>query len=375
MAVVARADRDEIPAARDQRIGRGGVLGAGRYVQNGGRRKNRTAQKYEAHDRMLRSRSPQRPGPHRGTHNAAEPRHSTVREEEQVQVPAPFDYAVATSLDDAIARLAADGDARLIAGGHSLLPMMKLRLATPSALIDISPLEHDLRYIRENGTGVAIGALATHRDVLASPLLAERARTLVDAERVIADPLVRNMGTVGGSIAHGDPAEDLPAALLTLDAVVAVRGPNGAAREIALEEFYQGPYMTVLEPAEIVVEIRLPRAIEKGAYLKVERRAGDWAAAALGFSCDLSGGTLKNVRIGLCAVGAYATRARKAEAALENHPPESAVLRTAAEAAAAECEPVTDARGSETYKRNLIRTLLPRAVERAVGAASSNGGT
>jgi carbon-monoxide dehydrogenase medium subunit len=279
---------------------------------------------------------------------------------------------VAASLDDAIARLAADDDARVIAGGHSLLPMMKLRLASPGTLIDLSRLEGELRYVRADGDGLRIGALATHRDILESRLVAQRAVVLTEAEKVIADPLVRNMGTVGGSIAHGDAAEDLAAAFLALDALVGVRGPKGA-REIALDGFYLGPYTTVLEPGEVVVEIHLPRGASHGAYLKVERRAGDWAAAALGFTCDVEAGALRNARIGLCAVGPTSLRAKRAEGLLEGRPAEVATVKAAAEAAAADCEPVADARGSEAYKRNLVRTLLPRAITRALGGGSSNG--
>jgi carbon-monoxide dehydrogenase medium subunit len=291
-----------------------------------------------------------------------------------MQVPASFEYVVATSVDDVIAKLAHDDDARVIAGGHSLLPMMKLRLASPGTLIDISRLEAELRYIRADGAGIRIGALATHRDVLESSLIAQRARVLSDCERVIADPLVRNMGTVGGSVAHADSAEDLAAALLTLDAAVGIRGPNGA-REVALNEFYLGPYTTVLEPGELVTEIHLPRGASRGAYLKVERRAGDWAAAAVGVSFDLASAALSNVRIGLCAVGSTSLRAPKAEALLEGKTPDASVLKQAAEAAAAECEPVGDGRGSAAYKRNLIRVLLPRAIQRALTAGSSNGST
>ena len=251
---------------------------------------------------------------------------------------------------------------------------MKLRLASPGTLIDLSRLESDLRYVRADGDGIRIGALATHRDVLESPLLAQRAAVLVDSERVIADPLVRNMGTVGGSVAHGDSAEDLAAALLALDASVGVKGPNGS-RDVPLSEFYLGPYTTVLEQGEIVVEIHVPRGASRGAYLKVERRAGDWAAAAIGVAFDLDSGALKNVRIGMCAVGPTSLLAPKAAALLEGKTPDASLLKQAGETAAAEAEPVGDGRGSEAYKRNLVRVLLPRAVQRALTAGSSNGST
>jgi aerobic carbon-monoxide dehydrogenase medium subunit len=288
-----------------------------------------------------------------------------------VQVPASFDYVVATSVDDAIARLKADDDARAIAGGHSLLPMMKLRLASPGTLIDISGLS-ELRYVRADGDVLRIGALATHADILSSPLIAGRARVLIDAERVIADPLVRNMGTVGGSVAHADAAEDLAAALVALDAIVTVRGPGGS-RDVGLDAFYVGPYTTVLEAGEIVTEIRLPRPVAYGAYLKVERRTGDWAAAAIGVTFEQQGGALRNVRIGMCAVGPTTLRATNAQAILEGAGADDATLKRAAEAAAAEAEPITDARGSVEFKRGLIRTLLPRAVRRALNPGGSNG--
>jgi len=191
---------------------------------------------------------------------------------------------------------------------------------------------------------------------------------------VIADPLVRNMGTVGGSVAHADAAEDLAAALVALDAIVTVRG-TGGTRDVPLESFYLGPYMTVLAAGEIVTEIRLPRPVAHSAYLKVERRAGDWSAAALGFTCDLQDGVLRNARVGMCAVGQTTLRAKQAEAILEGAAPGDDVLKRAAEAASAEAEPTGDARGSVEFKRGLIRTLLPRAVRRALATTTSNGGS
>jgi carbon-monoxide dehydrogenase medium subunit len=173
-------------------------------------------------------------------------------------------------------------------------------------------------------------------------------------------------------VAHADAAEDLAAAFFALDAIVAVRGPAGS-REVPIAEFYLGPYTTVLESGELVAEIRLPRRAGVSAYLKVERRAGDWAAAALGFAGDFTGGTLQNVRIGMCAVGSTTLRAKNAEAALEGKAPDAATLAKAGELAAAEAEPIDDARGSAAFKRGLIRTLLPRAVQRAIAPRSSNG--
>ncbi len=295
-----------------------------------------------------------------------------------MQVPAAFDYVVAHSVDEALALLKARGpDARVMAGGHSLLPMMKLRLASPTAIVDIAPLDTELRYIRADGTGVRVGALATHRDLLEAPLVRERAPILVDAEHLIADPLVRNMGTVGGSVAHGDAAEDLAAAFTALDGIVTIRSSNGA-RELPIDRFYLGPFTTALEEGELVTEIRWERLARSSAYVKVERRYGDYAAAALGVAFDLAAdGTLANVRLGMCGVGSTTLRARNAQAFLEGKKPDRATLAQAGKIAAGESEPIDDSRGSADYKRDLVRVLTPRVIERALhrGSASGNGGT
>jgi carbon-monoxide dehydrogenase medium subunit len=294
-----------------------------------------------------------------------------------MQVPASFDYAVARSVDEALMLLKERGpDARVIAGGHSLLPMMKLRLASPAAIVDIAPLEAELRYIRADGTGLRVGALATHRDLLESALVRERAPLLVDAEHLIADPLVRNMGTAGGSIAHGDAAEDLAAAFTALDGIVSIRSSSGM-RELPIDRLYLGPFTTALEEGELIVEIRWERPALRSAYVKVERRYGDYAAAALGVAFDLApDGTLAGVRIGMCGVGSTTLRARNAQAFLEGKKPERATLAQAGRIAGDESEPLDDARGSAAYKRDLVRVLTPRAIERALQrhSAAGNGG-
>jgi aerobic carbon-monoxide dehydrogenase medium subunit len=251
-----------------------------------------------------------------------------------VQVPAAFDYSVANSVDDALALLQRYGsDARVMAGGHSLLPLMKLRLASPSVIIDISKLDSELRYIRRDGDGFRVGALTTHRDLLENAPVAQYAPLLIDAESVIADPLVRNLGTVGGSVAHGDPAEDLSAAFVALRAVASVRGPSGS-REIPIDAFYIGPYTTALEDGEIVTEIRWTRDAKQSAYLKVERRYGDYAAAAIGVVFDLESGRFKNAGIGMCGVGPTTLPATQAQNFLEGKSPDPDVLRQAGELAA-----------------------------------------
>src|ERR687889_931052 len=199
-----------------------------------------------------------------------------------MQVPAQFEYEVAGSVDEAIGLLQRYGpESRLLAGGHSLIPMMKLRLAFPEVLIDIHELDGELRYVREDGRVLRVGALARHRDLLESPVVRERYTLLADAEKFIADPLVRNMGTVGGSFAHADPSEDLPAAFVALGAEVVVRGPGGE-RTIAVEDLAVGPFETTLEPDEILTEARVPRAPQGSSYFKVERRGGEHAPGAPG---------------------------------------------------------------------------------------------
>lgn len=287
-----------------------------------------------------------------------------------MQVPAQFEYEVAASVDEAIELLQRHGpEAHLLAGGHSLIPMMKLRLASPEVLIDIHKLDEQLRYIREDGGMLRIGALARHQDVLESELIRERYTLLNDAETMIADPLVRNMGTVGGSLANGDPAEDLAAAFVALGCEVAVRSPDGE-RTISIDELHTGPYETALEPGEILTEARIPHAPQASSYIKVERRSGDYASAAIGVALNMSGGEIEDVRIGMCGVGATTLRASGAEEVLRGQRPGSELYRRAGERAAEESDPIEDARGTADYKRDLVKVLVGRALEKAVGRAA-----
>ena len=290
-----------------------------------------------------------------------------------MQVPAQFDYEVATSVEEAIELLQRHGpEARLLAGGHSLIPMMKLRLAFPEVLIDIHELDGDLRFVREDDGALRVGALARHKDLLESPVVRERYTLLADAEKFIADPLVRNMGTVGGSFAHADPSEDLPAAFVALGAEVVVRGPNGE-RTIAVEDLATGPFETAIEPDEILTEARVPRAPHGSSYFKVERRAGDYASAALGVALWMNEEEIEDARIGMCGVGSTTLRAREAEEVLRGQKPDEELYKRAAERAAQECDPPDDARGTPEYKRDLVRVLVVRAMEQAVSRA--RGGT
>ena len=286
-----------------------------------------------------------------------------------MQVPASVEYERATSLSDAIARLEQHGDgARLIAGGHSLLPMMKLRLAVPDVLIDINDLD-DLRRIWVDGDVLRIGALARHADVLASAIVGEQYRILHDAERVIADPVVRNWGTVGGSLCHADPAEDLSAVFGAIRAEVVAHGPGGE-RVVPVRELAAGPFETVLAPAEVATEIRAPLRPGTGsAYVKVERRAGDYAVAAAGALVRLDGDTIGDVGIGLAALGAPHSVAAQTEQAIRGRPADAATLDLAATAAADECAPVTDQRGPSDYKRALASELTKRALRTAIARA------
>lgn len=292
-----------------------------------------------------------------------------------MQTPAPFDYARASSLEHALELLDRHGpDARVVAGGHSLLPMLKLRVAYVDWLVDINDLR-DLDYVRVDGDAIAIGALTRHVTLLESPLLAEHYRIFGDAERVIADPVVRNRGTIGGSLCQADPSEDLAAVCSALRAEMVLRSAEGT-RRVPAREFHQGPYETACRPAEILTEVRVP--IRTGwvgsAYSKVERRAGDWPVAAGGVFVQVDGDTVTDVGIGLTAVGAPHFCAPEAEERLRGGPAGDGELTAAAELAARACNPQTDQRGPADYKRHLARELTLRSLRRAVARARGQGG-
>ncbi len=282
-----------------------------------------------------------------------------------MQTPAPVDYAKATSVADAIAKLQQFGeDARPVAGGHSILPMMKLRLARPDALVDLNDIE-ELRGIRIEGDDIVVGAMTRHREVLESAVLAEHYPIFREAERVIADPIVRNRGTVGGSMCQADPSADLSAVGSALRGTAVVQGPGGT-RTVPLREFHLGPYETVLAPAEIVTAVRYPiRPGAGSAYEKVERRAGDWAVCSAGAFVVVSGGVVSDVGIGITAVGAAHYCSPEGEAALMGKEPSDENLKAAAQAAADSCNPTADQRGPVDYKQHLAYELTLRALRRA----------
>jgi aerobic carbon-monoxide dehydrogenase medium subunit len=287
-----------------------------------------------------------------------------------VQTSAPFEYERATSVDHALALLERLGpEARLVAGGHSLLPMMKLRLARPEHLVDINDLA-DLAYIRVDGNELAIGAMARHADLLASAVAGEHYRIFHDAEQVIADPIVRNRGTIGGSFCQADPSEDLSAVGSALKGTAVIRSTSGT-RTVPLREFHAGPYETVVGSAEMLVELRFPIRPGCGsAYEKVERRVGDWAIAAAGTFVQLGAdGTVTDCGIGLTAVGAPHFCAPEAEASLIGQPAEEDRLAAVAQAASDACTPQADQRGPVDYKHHLARELTLRALRRSVRRA------
>jgi carbon-monoxide dehydrogenase medium subunit len=286
-----------------------------------------------------------------------------------LQTPAAFEYERATSVDGAIASLKRLGpEARIIAGGHSLLPMMKLRLANPEHLIDINDLK-ELAYIREQDGEIRIGALTRHVDLLKSDLLAERFPLFRDAETVIADPVVRNRGTIGGSLCQADAAEDLSSVCTAVKARAVIRGSDGE-RVVGMEDFHVGPYMTAVGAGEILTEVRL--ALRPGAgsaHEKVERRAGDWAIAAASAAIWISDGTISDIGLALSAVGLTTIHLTRAEELLRGKAPSEELFGQAGEIASADCSPGADGRGPIDYKRHLAGVLTRRALRRATARA------
>ena len=286
-----------------------------------------------------------------------------------MQVPAAFEYERAESVEGAIASLKSHGsDARVIAGGHSLLPMMKLRLANPEHLIDINGLK-ELAYIREQDGEIRIGALTRHVELLKSGLLAERFPLFRDAENVIADPVVRNRGTIGGSLCQADAAEDLSAVCTAAKAQVVIRSSDGE-RVVGMDGFHIGPYMTAVGDGEMLTEIRLPLRPGAGsAHEKVERRAGDWAIAAASAAIWIGDGVISDVGIALSAVGLTTVHLSRAEELLRGQAPSEELFTEAGKIASEDCSPGADGRGPVDYKRHLAGVLTHRALRRATSRA------
>jgi aerobic carbon-monoxide dehydrogenase medium subunit len=284
-----------------------------------------------------------------------------------MQTPAPFTYERATSIDGAIAALQRS-ESRIIAGGHSLLPLMKLRLANPEHLIDINDLT-DLRYIREEGGEIRIGALTRHVDLLKSEVLARHFPIFADAEIVIADPVVRNRGTIGGSLCQADAAEDLSAVCSALKAEVVIRDSDGR-RVVGMEDFHFAPDTTAFWAGQMLTEIRLKvRRGAGSAHEKVERRAGDWAIAAASAAIWIDGDTIADAGIGLSAVGLTTIHLTRAEELLRGKAPSEELFAQAGEIASEDCSPMADGRGPVDYKRHLAGVLTARALRRATARA------
>jgi carbon-monoxide dehydrogenase medium subunit len=321
-------------------------------------------------------------------------------EGERVQVPAHFEYERATSVEHTLALLAKFGpQARVLAGGHSLIPMMKLRLAQPETLIDINDLT-ELGYVRttknKHGAGneLLVGALTRHAELLGSELAGAHFPILHDAERVIADPIVRNRGTIGGSLCQADPSEDLSAAFAAIRATMVITGSEGT-RTVPAREFHLGPYETVVAPGELLTELRMPirpgsaflagkttdggaflagKTTNGSAYVKVHRRAGDWPVGAAGAALWLDGDVITEAGIGLAAVGAEHFSAAEAEDSLRGHPATEDNFARAGQIAAEHCHPISDQRGPADYKRHLAAELTVRALRLAMRRARGQAG-
>lgn len=282
-------------------------------------------------------------------------------------IPTGFDYHAPRSVGDAIALLGQyGGDAKLLAGGHSLLPMMKLRFAQPAHLIDLNRID-SLRGIREEGATIVIGAMTVENELIRSALLQQKLPLLPEAAKQIADPQVRNRGTIGGDIAHGDPGNDHPALSIALDATFVLEGPGGT-RQVQADGFFQGTYMTDMAEDEVLTAIRMP-AFAPGtgyAYQKLKRKTGDWATAAAAVVLRVDGGNVSHVRIALTNLAPTALRAADAEAALLGQPPTDAAIAAAAARAMAICDPAEDLRGDRDYKIAMAGQMVQRALRLAL---------
>ena len=273
-------------------------------------------------------------------------------------IPAPFDYEVAGSVDEAVSLLESRDDSKLLAGGHSLLPLLRLRFARPSLLVDIGRLD-ELSYVRDAGSSIAIGALTRHHDVATSDLLQEHNPLVAHVAGLIGDPQVRHRGTIGGSLAHGDPASDMPAVVLALDAEIDIAGRDGV-RTVAARDFFRGVFETAAGPHELVTEVRVPKLTgdHVWSYLKFRRRAQDWATVGVAAVARRSNGGVAEPAISLVSMGATPLRARASETAW-------AAGADPGAAAGEGTDPPSDTNGSAEYRSHLVQVLVRRAVEEA----------
>ena len=289
-------------------------------------------------------------------------------------LPAPFEYHAPKTVDEALELLDQLGDeGKVLAGGQSLIPLLKLRFASPGHLVDINKIK-DLDYLEERDGALRIGPLFRHKSAERSSLLASRYHVMADAAPQIADPIIRNRGTIVGSVAHADPSGDWGTVLLALDADLVLRSSSGS-RTVKARDFFNGPFSTALEPNEMLSEIRIPasRSQTGGAYLKLERKVGDFATVAVAVHLQMDDGQVGSAGIGLTAVGPQNLKAEQAEAALRGARLDDAKIKEAAALAAEAAEPKADHRGSVEYKRNVVRVFTERGLKRAYERARGGG--
>ncbi|TME55605.1 MAG: xanthine dehydrogenase family protein subunit M [Chloroflexi bacterium] len=289
-------------------------------------------------------------------------------------LPAPFEYHAPKTMDEALGLLDELGDdAKVLAGGQSLIPLLKLRFASPGHLVDINRIK-DLDFLEERDGTLRIGPLFRHKAAEHSGLLASRYQVMADAAPQIADPIIRNRGTIAGSVAHADPSGDWGTVLLAMDADLVLRSKRGS-RTVKARDFFSGPFSTALQPNEILSEIRIAAAKAQtgGAYLKLERKVGDFATVAVAVHLQMDDGIVRAAGIGLTAVGPQNIKAERAEAALRGASLDETSIKAAAALAAEAAEPRADQRGSVEYKRNVVRVFTERGLKRAYERARGGG--
>ena len=283
-------------------------------------------------------------------------------------IPSDFDYVAPTTVDEAVAALANAGeDAKVIAGGQSLMPVLRLRLAAPTVLVDLGRID-ELRGVRDDGDALVIGAMTTYYGLLGNPLISKHALLLADATHTVADPQIRHRGTLGGALAHADPAGDLCAPVLAMEATMTAVSPSGR-RSIPASEFFVDYFTTALQPDEILTEIRLPKHTDWAAhYEKLNRVAQAWSIVAVAATVELEGGAIRQARVALTNMASVPVRARGVEEALIGQPATPESIRAAAERAAEGTDPITDGNADADYRNHLAKVLTRRAVSTAIGA-------
>ena len=283
-------------------------------------------------------------------------------------IPSNFDYVAPTTVDEAVAALANGGeDAKVIAGGQSLMPVLRLRLAAPTVLVDLNRID-ELRGVRDDGDALIIGAMTTYYGLLGNPLISKHALLLADATRTVADPQIRHRGTLGGNLAHADPAGDLAAPTLALDATLTVAGPSGQ-RNIPVADFFVDYFTTALAPDEILTAIRIPKHTDWAAhYEKMQRVAQAWSIVAVAATVEVDGGVIRQARIALTNMKSVPVRARGVEDALVGQATNAELIRAAAEHAAEGIDPLSDSNADADYRSHLAKVLTRRAVTTAIGA-------